>query len=116
MEDCCWITQWEYDLDRYTVFNAYRSALLFNDSRPKSKEYSLRPRNPEPMPSPDINVTKVGHQKPDSSHTTWTSNKASIISDKEINELWQKYNRLKPVPKLGLPVVKLEHIDKEIRK
>ena len=98
------------------MFIAYRGALLFNDTRPKSKKYSLCPRNPEPTPSPDINVTKVGHQKPGSSCTTWTSYKAGIISDKEIDELWQKNNWPKPMPKLGVPVVKLECIDKELKK
>ena len=108
----------EHDLDRCTVFIAYRGALLFNDTRPKCKEYSLRPRKPEPTPtlSPDINVAKVGHQKPASSYTTWTSYKASIMSDKEIDELWRKYNRLWPMPKLGIPVVKLKCIDNEKNK
>ena len=95
MEDRCWTTQREHDLDRCTVFIAYRGALMFNDTRPKCKEYSLHPRKPEPTPtpSPDINVTKDGHQKLASSRTTWTSYKAGIMSDKEIDALWRKYNR-----------------------
>ena len=115
MEDRCWTRQCERDLDRCTVFIAYRGALHFNDTKPKWKEYLLHPRNPDltPTPLPDINVTKVGHQKPASSHTTWTSFKASIMSHKEIDELWRKYNRPRPMPKLGIPVVKLDRIDKE---
>ena len=116
----CWTTQWEHDLDRCTVLIAYRGALFFNDTRPKSKEYSLHPRKPDqtpiPTPSPNINVTKVGHQKPASSCTTWTSYKTGIISDKEIDELWRKYNRPKPMPKLGIPLVKSECIDKKKKK
>ena len=79
MEDRYWTTQWEHDLDRCTVLIAYRGALLFNDTRPKIREYSLHPRIPEPTPSADINVTKAGHQKPASSHTTWTSYKAGVV-------------------------------------
>ena len=116
MEDRYWITQHEHDLDRCTVFIAYRGALLFNDTRPKCKEYSLHPRNPEPTPSPNINVTKSGHQKPGGTCTTWTSYKAGVISGKEMNELWRKYNRPKPVPKLGIPVVKFEHIEEKLNK
>ena len=116
MEDRCWTTQCEHDLGRCSVFIAYRGALLFNDTRPKCKEYSLHPRNPMPTPSPDIDVTKSGHQKPGGTHTTWTSYKAGVISDKEINELWRKYNRPKPVPKLGIPVVKLEHLEEQLNK
>ena len=116
MEDRCWTTQHKHDLDRCTVFIAYRGALLFNDTRSKCKKYSLCPRNPMPTPSPDINVTKFSHQNPDGTHTTWTSYKAGVISDKEINELWRKYNRTKPVPKLGIPVVKLEHLKEKLNK
>ena len=116
MEDRYWTMQHENNLDRCTVFIAYRGVLLFNDTRPKCKEYSLHPRNPMPIPSPDINVTKSGHQKPAGACTTWTSYKAGVISDKEINELWRKYNKPKPVAKLGIPVVKLKHLEEKLNK
>ena len=40
MEDRCLTMQHEHDLDRCTVFIAYRGALHFNDTKPKCKEYS----------------------------------------------------------------------------
>ena len=47
MEDCCWATQWEHDLDRCMVFITYRGALMLIDTRSKCKEYSLYPRKPQ---------------------------------------------------------------------
>ena len=38
------------------------------------------------------------------------------LADQEVDELWNKYNRPRPMPKLGIPVIKLERIDKKLNK
>ena len=111
MEDRCWTMQCEHDVD--VLFLLPTEVHFFSMIPGQNTRSNLYVQESQSQPKPDINVTKVGHQKPVNNHTTWTSYKGGIMSDKEIDELWRKYNRPRPMSKPGIPVVKLEHTDNE---